>query len=475
MNRRIGNTVDIGRAVVEEVQENEATFLAASIAYYAFVSLIPLLAFVFIVASVVGGQELANQIVAESGEYLAPAGQDALDDAITAEAGRGGATVVSVVVLLWSALKLFRGLDTAFSLIYGAGLDKSIVGQVINAVIVFGAIIVAAIGMIGLGALLVFLPDFPFGLLTPLFLIAGLSLVFLPMYYVLPDVEDLSIKQALPGAAFAAFGWALLHTFFGLYASNAGQYDAYGAIGGILLLLTWLYIGGVVIILGGVVNYVLMERNNDTSDSDVEEDESKATRATPGTPSAEDGTADVASEATSDEDSSEPSGSGTTRAATDSPRGPSPEIGAETEEATDSTRTASEEAATGTRGPAPDVVGLQDEVRSLRADLDTFRADIESKTVGKEEVESDLKKYVRKRIRRGHATGWGPYLVLLYGTIMTLGAFFFLSGGWAIAAMIVLWLSTLGLYAVMVTVGAGLGVLGFPGRINDAIRNWRGN
>ena len=124
--------------------------------------------------------------------------------------------------------------------------------------------------------------------------------------------------------------------------------------------------------------------------------------------------------------------------------------------------------------PAPDVVGLQDEVRSLRTDLDTFRADIEGKTVDKEAVESDLKSYVRKQTRRGHATGWGPYLVLLYGTAMTLGAFFFLSGGWAIAAMLVLWLSVLGLYVVMVTVGMGLGVLGFPGRVNDAIRNWRG-
>lgn len=446
MNRRIGNTVDIGRAVVEEVQENEATFLAASIAYYAFVSLIPLLAFVFIAATVIGGQDLANQIVAESGEYLAPSGQDALEDAITAETGRSGATIASLTVLLWSALKLFRGLDTAFSIVYDSGLDKSIVGQVANALIVFFSILLAVGGMLALGAVFALLPAIPFiGYVTPLFALVALSVVFLPMYYFMPDIDAMTVRDAIPGAILAGAGWATLNSLFGVYASNAGQYDAYGVIGAVLLLLTWLYIGGVLIILGAILNSVLMNRDNDTHD----ETGAETTETTPT--------------------------DGGARAATDSPRGPSPEIGADTEEATESTRTANEEAGTGKRGPAPDVVGLQDEVRSLRTELDSFRADVESRTVDKEDVESDLKSYVRKRIRRGHATGWGPYLVLLYGTIMTLGAFFFLSGGWAIAAMIVLWLSTLGLYAVMVTVGAGLGVLGFPGRINDAIRNWRGD
>ncbi|MCL7416855.1 MAG: YihY/virulence factor BrkB family protein, partial [Halalkalicoccus sp.] len=463
--RRMTNAVGIGRDVVEEVQETEATFLAASIAYYAFVSLIPLLLFTFVAVSAIGGQALADQILNRTSDFLAPAGQEAIEGAITGEGGRGGATIASSVVLLWSALKLFRGLDTAFSIVYDSGLDKSIVAQIANALIVFLSILLAVVGMLVLGTVYAILPTIPFiGYVTPLFALIALSVVFLPMYYFMPDLDGMTVRDAIPGAILAGAGWAALHSVFGIYASNAGQYEAYGVIGGILLLLTWLYIGGVLIILGAVLNSVLMNRDNDT-----------------------DGAGEETTETTTAAD-----GKGT-RAATDSSREPSPDIGAETDDvresndsranqnaersgdATESTRTAHDEAGTGKRGPAPDVVGLQDEVRSLRTDLDTFRADIEDRTVGKEDVESDLKKYVRKRIRRGHATGWGPYLVLLYGTVMTLGAFFFLTGGWAIAAMLVLWLSTLGLYVVMVTVGTGLGVLGFPGRVNDAIRNWRGN
>ncbi|WP_336343093.1 YihY/virulence factor BrkB family protein [Halalkalicoccus ordinarius] len=460
---RVGSGVAIGRRVVEEAQEDEITFLAASIAYYAFISLIPLLLFLFLVVSIFGGQELANQVVDQSSTYLAPAGQEAIRGAITGEEGRAGATVAGFVVLLWSALKLFRGLDIAFSIVYGSGLEKSILGQFVNALLVFGAILIAVLGMLALGTLTVLIPDLPFISLTPLLVLIALSVVFLPVHYVLPDVDGLTVRQALPGAVLTGAGWSILQSLFGIYASNAGQYDAYGVVGAILLLLTWLYIGGIVIILGAVLNYVLMVRDNDAPDGEVEASER--------TPLESD---DAASAVTSDATDETDRGIGKGEETTDSPRGSSPDIGGESGEATDSTRTAHDEAGTGKRGPAPDVVGLQDELRSLRTDLDDFQSDVEDRTMNREEVESDLKSYVRKRMRRGHARGWGPYLVLLYGTAMTLGAFYFLAGGWAIAAMLVLWLSTLGLYVLMVMVGAGFGVLGVPGRVRDAILTWRG-
>ncbi|WP_420828704.1 ribonuclease BN [Halomicrobium salinisoli] len=110
------------------------------------------------------------------------------------------------------------------------------------------------------------------------------------------------------------------------------------------------------------------------------------------------------------------------------------------------------------------------DVAQLRADFEAFREEVEERTLPREEVESDLRKYVRKRMRRGHARGWGPYLVLLYGTAMTLGAFYFLGGGWAILAMVVVWLSTLGLYALMLIVGIGIEVVGLPGKVIDRVR-----
>ncbi len=112
---------------------------------------------------------------------------------------------------------------------------------------------------------------------------------------------------------------------------------------------------------------------------------------------------------------------------------------------------------------------LETQVTELESKLDEFEDSIDDRTVHREEIEKDLKRYVRKRMRRGHATGWGPYLVLLYGTIMTLGAFYFLSSGWSVLAMLVIWLSTLGLYTLMVLVGVTVKTVGLPGRALDKL------
>ena len=119
---------------------------------------------------------------------------------------------------------------------------------------------------------------------------------------------------------------------------------------------------------------------------------------------------------------------------------------------------------------APDIGDLDD----LRAEFDAFEADIDDRTVEKPAVKADLKRYVRRRMRRGHARGWGPYLVLLYGTVMTLGAFYWLGNDWvAMLAMLIIFLSTLGLYTLFVIVGIGVNILGAPGKALDFVRERR--
>jgi hypothetical protein len=114
------------------------------------------------------------------------------------------------------------------------------------------------------------------------------------------------------------------------------------------------------------------------------------------------------------------------------------------------------------------------EVEELRDDVEELADDVDDRTVHRDQIEGDLRRYVRRRVRRGHATGWGPYLVLLYGTVMTIGSFYFLDGVWAILAMLVIWLSTLGLYALMVVVGLTVTLVGLPGRLRDALGDLRG-
>ncbi|MFB6118869.1 YihY/virulence factor BrkB family protein [Halosegnis sp.] len=411
MNRRITRLGGVVRAVVVAVQSDRITFIAASLAYYAFISLLPLLLLALVAASVFGGPALAARLGRTAAASLGPEAGTLVESALRNAAGRGGATVAGTLVLLWSGLKLFRGLDVAFSTVYGTAADQTFLNQLRDGGVTLVGVALAVAATIALGVATARIDRVIVGIdianvLGSIGLLIGLVCVFLPLYYVLSG-GDVGIGEALPGAVFAALGWTALQVGFRVYAGAAGSYEAYGVLGGVLLLITFLYFGGLVLLVGVVLNAVLADRL--------------------------DGTADL--EATS------PNQPGLSSGGSIPPDVPDDDTDAE--------------------------------LRALRRQLAEVERRVDERTVPRERLERELKRYVRARLRRGKARGWGPYLVLLYGTVMTLGAFYLLSGGWAILAMLVVWLSTLGLYALMVLVGAGVSAVGLPGRFRDWLSEFR--
>ncbi|WP_232703019.1 YihY/virulence factor BrkB family protein [Halobacterium wangiae] len=386
---RLRNAIGLLKQMVRTARDEQVTFLSAAVAYYAFVSIVPLLLLGVAVGTAVGGEALVDAVVGNLDQFLTDTGQDVVRDALTSARGQVSATAAGLALLMWSGLKLFRGLDVAFSRIYGVQAIESLPKQVTDATVVLATIAVAVVASVGIGFLVPSLGVVAYvNVATVTTLFVSLSLVFLPAYYVFPNVP-MTVRQAVPGATFAALGWTALSQSFRVYTGYVGGMEVYGFLGAALLLVTWLYVGAIIITLGAVLNAVLSGRTDD-------DDESAR---------------------------------------------PPPE-------------------------EAPDIAELGAEVEAMRAELD-------AKTVSKQDLESDLKRYVRARMRRGHARGWGPYLVLLYGTAMTIGAFVYLGGGWAILAMVVVWLSTLGLYTLMVLFGLGANAIGLPGRLADRVRSWR--
>ncbi|HET7323040.1 MAG TPA: YihY/virulence factor BrkB family protein [Halococcus sp.] len=260
------------RTFAGEVSEKQITFLAASLAYYAFVSLIPLLLLALVVATVFGGQQLANQVVEMAGTSLSPGGQDLIKDILTENTtAAGGATVVGVVVLVWGALRLFRGLDIAFSRAYGNPPPDGIVSEVRDGLVaLFGVAVGIAITIV-IGVAISFVPfdvviagvDVLTWVLSIVSILA-LSITLLPLYYVLPggnvvSGRDITVREAYPGALFAAIGWTVLQTLFRFYAGIA-SYSAYGVVGAILLLVVFFYFASIVVLFGVVLNAVLAGR-----------------------------------------------------------------------------------------------------------------------------------------------------------------------------------------------------------------------
>lgn len=61
-----------------------------------------------------------------------------------------------------------------------------------------------------------------------------------------------------PGSAFATLGWIAATVGFAFYVRNFGSYNAtYGALGAVVVLLTWLYISTYLILLGAELNRIL--------------------------------------------------------------------------------------------------------------------------------------------------------------------------------------------------------------------------
>ena len=526
------------RALVTEIQEKNITFLAASLAYYAFASLIPLLLLAISIATLVGGQQLADRIIEAAGGALPQSVADIITQTLSSSGAAGASIGIGLVFLLWSAIKIFRGMDIAFSEVYGASGPDGIVDQVTDALITLLGIVLAIVVTIVIGAVVSFvqqtsgvLAQFGLGFLQDgigyaagLVSIVGLAIAFYPLYYFLP-ADDVGFKEAIPGALFAAIGWTLLQTFFRLYAGQSGS-SAYGIIGAALLILTFLYFGGMIILIGAALNAVLAGRVESARSGTASEDGSEtdpgsgdSSRGDSGSDlqqrikertqtiidDSEDGSSISGSESDgsgeTDRENQRPITDGGVEREVDDEREDEREQGigranevdederrrepisdeepGESDDITDPKQPGPEAATATTLGGSEytlsEEYSLQREIERLRAEVDAFEMEVEDRVVDRDELEDDLQSYVRSRVRSGKARGWGPYLVLLYGTIMTVAIALgdALIGGWALAAIIVIFLSTLGLYVLMVLVGLGLSALAVPGKVRRTVESIR--
>ena len=92
------------------------------------------------------------------------------------------------------------------------------------------------------------------------------------LYHFTPNVHQ-EWHWLTPGSIFAVFGWVLTSLLFAFYVNNFGSYNkTYGSIGAVIVLLTWMYLGGLVLLIGGQINAVIGhatgERRRNNQDTD---------------------------------------------------------------------------------------------------------------------------------------------------------------------------------------------------------------
>ena len=252
-----------------EILDDNVLGLAAQTAYYFFFSLFPLLLFLAPMLGLIGDkQELVGWLM---GQLATTVPEDALDllegvirDVVYAE-NAPGLMSIGILLALWTGSNVFNALIGALNRAFDCEdgrpwWQKRLLA--IAAVIVGGfAILLTTVimlagpdivdwvaGRMGLGAQAAITWKIVQSVLAILLLIGTMWLV----YWFLPAVKGHSRWHVLIGAATATLLWIIVTLAFRLYVSNFANFNAtYGTIGGVIILLMWMYLTMLVILAGG--------------------------------------------------------------------------------------------------------------------------------------------------------------------------------------------------------------------------------
>lgn len=259
------------RKTGREIIDDNVMGMAAGTAYNFFFSLFPLFLFAAPILTLVGDKEkildwIVNKMAtAVPPEAFAPI-RGIVHDVVFAP-NAPGLVSLGAVLALWSGSNVFGALMEALNTAYDTTETRPWWKQKllqVGMVIAVGLLMtIAAVVMLGGPALVETVanalrlgPSAKWGWmviqypLAFLFLVAAMWMI----YYLLPNYPQHK-TQILVGAVAASLLWVLATQIFRLYVVNFNQFNkAYGTIGAVILLLSWMYYSMVVILAGGELN-----------------------------------------------------------------------------------------------------------------------------------------------------------------------------------------------------------------------------
>lgn len=89
-----------------------------------------------------------------------------------------------------------------------------------------------------------------------------MSLILAALYHFAPN-KHFPFKEVIIGAVIATVLWQLVSLGFSFYVSNFGNYNAtYGSLGGLIVLMLWFYLTGLILVLGAEINAINHKKKN---------------------------------------------------------------------------------------------------------------------------------------------------------------------------------------------------------------------
>jgi len=263
---------EFARQFLESFSRNQPFDLAAQLAYYALLAMFPFVMFVLTVIGYLPLSGLDRQVMDAIYDVMPPEAARLCDQTIHEVIGkqRGWLLVVTLGFALWTAAGGASGLITALNRAYDVAETRKSWKVRARALLVtltgVIAILVATTAMLigpnlvhhvwaffGLGGAF----DRIWGLLRWPVAAFAMTIMLALVYYFLPNVKQ-RFHLITPGSIFAVLAWILASLGFRLYVGHFSSYTrTYGALGTVVVLLVWLYLSGLMVILGGEINAII--------------------------------------------------------------------------------------------------------------------------------------------------------------------------------------------------------------------------
>ena len=249
---------------------DNVSLLAAGVAFYAFLALVPMLAALVLTYGLFADPAQAAEHARVLTDLLPADAAGIVNDQLLAVAsGDAGKTALGLLVALgtafYGASKGGKALLVALNIVEGVEENRAIVRQTLAALAItaaaIGAAVVALAAISFLGFAEAMLPGLPgwaysamrWGLWIAFAIGAVLSLAAL--YARAPNRDARSVRGLLPGALLGAVAVLVATLGFAIYVAQFGSYNAtYGALGAVVILQLWLYLSAFAILLGAEYN-----------------------------------------------------------------------------------------------------------------------------------------------------------------------------------------------------------------------------
>jgi membrane protein len=261
------------KRTLTEFKEDELTDRAAALTYYAVLSIFPALIALVSIVGLVGDPATVTKALTDVVSSIGPA--SAVEtfkgpiEGITKNSGAAGILlIVGIVSALWTASGYVGAYMRASNVIYEVEEGRSVVklrplqmlvtlvlvlllALVLMALVLTGPLAKSVGSAVGLSSTAVTVWDIA---KWPVLLAVVVVMIAL-LYYASPNAKLRSIKSIVPGGILAIAVWLIASAAFAFYAANFGSYNkTYGALGGAVIFLVWLWLTNVAILLGTELN-----------------------------------------------------------------------------------------------------------------------------------------------------------------------------------------------------------------------------